>query len=142
MGAGFAVLFGTLAVVAPADFPWWGRLGFGAGALFGVGWAVLGIRVFGRGSLDLKFDAAAYAGMSWGLPVVIVTLAMVSAPDDLIGLRMILCALVFLVGGAVFLLRHVIELSELKTREKLLAIEYRLAELAERLGVRPTEMEM
>jgi hypothetical protein len=33
--------------------------------------------------------------------------------------------------GAVFLIRHVIEQSELKTREKLLEIEYRLAELTE-----------
>ena len=40
-------------------------------------------------------------------------------------------ALVVLVVGAVFLIRHVIEQSELKTREKLLEIEYRLAELAE-----------
>ncbi len=134
MGVGFALLFGTLAVIAPAEFPLWGRLGFAAGALFGVGWAALGIRVFRRGSIDLKFDTAAYAGMAWGLPVFMVTLFMVAAPEDIIGLRMILCGLVFLVMGVAFLLRHVIELSELKTREKLLEIEYRLAELAERTG--------
>ena len=46
---------------------------------------------------------------------------------------MILCGLVFLVMGAMFLIRHVVELSELKTREKLLEIECRLAELAESL---------
>jgi hypothetical protein len=134
MGVAFAVLFGTVAIVLPAEFPWEGRLGFAAGALFGIGWAVLGIRVFRRGSIDLKFDTGAAAGMAWGLPVVLVTLFMVSAPEDIIGLRMILCGLVFLVMGAAFLIRHVIELSELKTREKLLEIEYRLAELAERIG--------
>lgn len=32
MGLGFAALFGTLAVVAPAEFPWWGRLIFATGA--------------------------------------------------------------------------------------------------------------
>jgi len=134
MGVGFAALFGTLAVITPAEFPWWGRVIFAAGALFGVGWAVLGIRVFRRGSIDLKFDTGAAAGMSWGLPVIVLAFAMVWAPEGIIGLRMILCGLVFLVGGAVFLLRHVIELSELKTREKLLEIEYCLAELAERIG--------
>ena len=50
---------------------------------------------------------------------------------------MILCGLVFLVMGLGFLMRHVIELSELKTRERLLEIEYRLAELAEIVKATP-----
>ena len=133
MGLGFAILFGTLAIVLPAEFPWWGRLGFAAGALFGVGFGLLGLKVFRRGSLDLKFDSWAYSGMAWGLPVMVVTVAMVCAPDDVVGLRMILSGLVFLVMGAVFLIRYVIEQSELKTRENLLEIEYRLAELTDRM---------
>ena len=135
MGAGFAVLFGTLAVIAPAELPLTGRIAFAAGALFGIGWAVLGLRVFRRGSINLKTDSGAATGMAWGFPVILVTLFMVSAPDSIVGLRMIICGLVFLVLGAVFLMRHVIEQSELKTREKLLEIEYRLAELAETMNV-------
>jgi hypothetical protein len=131
IGATFAVLFGTLAIITPTGFPLVGRVGFAAGALFGIGWAVLGIRVFRRRSLDLRKDTGAAAGMAWGLPVLLLTLWMVSAPDTIVGLRMILCGLVFLVMGLGFLMRHVIELSELKTRERLLEIEYRLAELAE-----------
>ena len=131
MGAAFAVLFGTLAIITPAGFPLVGRVGFAAGALFGIGWAVLGIRVFRRGLLDLKKDSGAAAGMAWALPVLLLTMWMVWAPDTIVGLRMILCGLVFLVMGLGFLMRHVIELSELKTRERLLEIEYRLAELAE-----------
>ena len=46
MGVGFASLFGALAIFAPADFPWWGRLTFAAGSLFGIGWALLGFKVF------------------------------------------------------------------------------------------------
>jgi hypothetical protein len=128
---GFAVLSGTYAAIAPAEFPLSGRIGFAAGALFGIGWAVLGLRVYLRGSINLKIDSAVYSGMAWGLPVIVVTLSMVSAPDSVAGLRMIVSGLVFLVMGLAFLLRHVIEQSELKTREKLLEIEYRLAELAE-----------
>lgn len=131
MGLGFAVGFGTLAVVLPSDFPWSGRLIFAAGALFGIGFGLLGLKVFRRGSLDLKFDTWAANGMAWALPVLVATVAMVAAPDNVVGLRMILSGLVFLVMGAAFLIRHVVEQSELKTREKLLEIEYRLVELAD-----------
>jgi MFS family permease len=130
-GAVFAILFGALAIFMPVEFPLMGRIGFAAGALFGIGWAVLGARVFRRGSLNLKIDTGAAAGMSWGLPVILLTVFMVSAPDSIAGLRMIVSGLAFLVMGAAFLIRHVIEQSELKTREKLLEIEYRLAELME-----------
>ena len=133
MGLGFAVGFGTLAVVAPAEFPWWWRLVFAVGALFGVGWGLLGLKIFRRGSLDLKSDAWAANGMAWAIPVLVVTVAMLSAPDNVVGLRMILSSLIFLVMGAVFLIRHVVEQSELKTREKLLEIEFRLAELTDRM---------
>lgn len=138
-GAGFAILFGTLAIMAPTEFPLGARITFAAGALFGIGWLVLGLKVFWRGSIDLKFDSATYAGMAWALPVTIVTILMVSAPDSIVGLRMIVSGMVFLVMGLAFLLRHVIEQSELKTREKLLEIEYQLAELAETTKSRATQ---
>jgi hypothetical protein len=129
----FAVFLGVLAVTLPAAFPWPGRLGLAGGVVFSIGWAILGIRVFRRGLLDLKIDTGAVAALSWCLPVFLVTIFMVWAPNSIAGLRMILFGLVFLVMGAVFLIRHVIEQSELKSREKLLEIEYRLAELTEAL---------
>jgi MFS family permease len=130
LGLGFTLLFGALAALAPTELPWWGRLWFLGGALFGVGMAFLGLKVFRHGSIDLKSDTTIYNGMIWGFVVFMATLSMVFAPDNLAGLRMILCSLVFLVAGAMFLIRHIVEQSELKTREKLLEIEYRLAELA------------
>jgi hypothetical protein len=131
MGLGFTILFGAVAVVAPAEFPWYGRLMFAAGALFGIGWAVLGAKIVWRGTMNLKTDTTVANGMGWVFVVLISTYAMVAAPDSLAGLRMIVCSLVFLVGGVAFMTRHVVEQAELKTREKLLEIEYRLAELAE-----------
>jgi len=92
---------------------------------------VLGMRVFWRGSENLKIDSGAAAGMGWGLAVFVVTLSIVVAPDTIVGVRMILCGLVFLVFAVVGLLQHVIKQSEFTTREKLLQIEYRLAQLAE-----------
>ena len=131
LGLGFAALFGTLAVITPAEFPVYGRVGFAVGALFGIGWAILGIKVFQRGSLDLKKDTWAATGMSWGLVVFLATWFMLFAPDSIAGLRMILFGLVFLVMGVAFMLRQVVDQAELKTREKLLEIEYQIAELAE-----------
>jgi hypothetical protein len=56
---------------------------------------------------------------------------MVWAPNNIMGLRMILSGMVFLAMGAIFLLRNVIDQSEQRATEKLLEIEYRLAELTE-----------
>jgi hypothetical protein len=111
-------------------FPMSGRIGFAAGALFGIGWAILAIKIFRRGSLDLKKDTWAGTGLMWVFVVFMATWCMVTAPNTIVGLRMLICSLVFLVMGVGFLLRYVIEQSELKTREKLLEIECRLAELA------------
>jgi uncharacterized membrane protein len=72
--------------------------------------------------------------MVWVFVVLMVIMFMVMsllAPDRIVGLWMIIFGLVVLVVGAVFLIRHGIAQSELRTREKLLEIEYRLTELAE-----------
>lgn len=135
MGLGAAILGGTVAIIAPSPLPLTGRIGLAAGALLGIGFAVMGLRIVWRGSINLRTETAAYAALAWILPVILVTLLMVSAPDSIVGLRRIICGLVFLVMGAMFLIRHVVEQSELKTREKLLEIEYRLAELAEQMQV-------
>lgn len=136
LSGGLAVAFTAAALLAPADVPVVARIGFVVGALFSVAWAVLGIRVFQRGSLNLKTDAGLYYGLAWVLPVIMVTLIMMYAPDNLLGLRMIACGIVFLIIGAVFLLRGVAERLELQTREKLLEIEYHLAEIEELVKAR------
>jgi predicted membrane channel-forming protein YqfA (hemolysin III family) len=72
--------------------------------------------------------------MVWGLAVLAVIMFSVMSlfvPDRIVGLWMMIFGLIVLVVGAVFLVRHGIAQSELRTREKLLEIEYRLAELAE-----------
>ncbi len=130
-GLAFTVLFGTMTVWPYEKMPWQARAGFAAGALFGIAWAILAIRIIRRGSIHLKLDTGMAAGLSWAFPVFLVTMFMVWAPNDLIGLRMILSALVFLLMGAMFMIRNWIEQSDLQSREKLLEIEYRLAELTE-----------
>jgi ATP/ADP translocase len=72
--------------------------------------------------------------MVWGFAVLMVIMFMVMAPlapDRIVGLWLSVFGVVLLIIGAVFLIRHGIAQSELRTREKLLEIEYRLAELVE-----------
>ena len=135
MSVVFAVLLVVLAIIPPlAEVPLLVRLPQAVGVLFCVGFAILGVRILRRGSMDLKFDTSVIIGMVWALAVLMAIMFMVMslfAPDRIAGLWMMIFGLVVLVVGAVFLIRHGIAQSELRTREKLLEIEYRLAELAE-----------
>ena len=126
-----AALLVTFTIIVPPGVPLLARLPVAVAALFSVGFVILGLYAFLRGSINLKFDTAVYSGMIWVFGVLLATMFIVIAPNSILGLRMITFGLVILVIGAVFLVRNVIEQSELKTREKLLEIEYRLAELAE-----------
>ena len=135
MSVVFAVLLGVFAIIPPlAEVPLLPRLPVALGVPFCVGFAILLLRVLRRGSWDLKSDPSFIIGMIWKLVLLMVIMFMVMsllAPDRIAGLWMMIFGLVVLVVGAVFLIRHVIEQSELKIREKLLEIEYRLIELAE-----------
>jgi len=138
LGFGFMLWFGTFAVIASAEFPILGRLGFAVGAVFGLAWAILGIVILRRGSINLKTHAPAAAGMGWGLTVIIATFCLLSMGNEpresLVGIRMCLAGVIFLVPAAMFMIHSRIQQSELKIREKLLEIEYRLTELAETVG--------
>jgi uncharacterized membrane protein YiaA len=54
-------------------------------------------------------------------------------PDSVRSVFMVLSGLTFFVGGVAFLLGNVIQQSELNVKEKLLGIELRLTEIAEKL---------
>ena len=135
MSVVFAVFLGAMAIIPPlAEVPLLVRIPNAVGVLFCVAFAILGVRILLRGSMDLKFDTSVIIGMVWGLAVLTVimfTVMSLLVPDRIVGLWMMIFGLVVLVVGAVFLIRHAIAQSELKTCEKLLEIEYRLAELAE-----------
>jgi hypothetical protein len=135
MSVVFAVLLGVFAIIPPlAEVPLFPRIGPAVGALFSVGFAIFFLRVFRRGSFDLKSDASFFIGMIWLMVVLAVAMFMVMSllvPDRIVGLWLSVFGVVVLVIGAVFLIRHGIAQSELRTREKLLEIEYRLAELVE-----------
>lgn len=137
-----AVLFGSLAIFAHKGFPWFGRVGFGAGAVFGLAFVGLYVGILKKGNLNLKKDDLAAASLGWGVVIVTGTIALVFAnrlPDPVAGLQWLVGVLFFLIGAGVLLLRAHIQRSEMNTREKLLEIEYYLGELAEKMTGQPRQ---
>jgi len=128
-----AILFTVVAVWSYGKLPIWGTIGFGAGVLFAVTFGAICFRIASTGRIHLRTQPPAMVGIMWCFVVLMMTISMVMAPDTIVGLRMILGSLVFFIMGAVFLLAGRAEQAELRTKEKLLEIELRLAELTERL---------
>lgn len=142
MGLGFAVLFGTVAVIVPKEFPLWGRFIFALGAVFGLIIIVFEGWVLKKGTVNLKKDEMASAGLAWCFVVIIASIVLVYSgrhPDPITGVHMLVSLLFFLVMAAVFMIRAFVQRSEVNTREKLLEIEYRLAEIAEKIENKPSE---
>jgi len=142
MGLGFFVLFGTLAIIAPKEFPVWGRAIWAIGAVFGLTFAALAVLVLKKGTVNLKTDDMAMAGLSWGFIVIMATITLVFSgqlPDRTIAIKMLVSLLIFEVAAAVGLLKAIIERSEVKTREKILKIEYHLAEISGKMEKNQTK---
>jgi MFS family permease len=136
MSVAMTVGFVCLAITS-SQLPALARASFGMGAVFAAAWAWLAAQVLRRGSFDIRKLAAAQASLTWVFVVLMVTVFMVLSgemPDKAQGTLMVVWGLVFLVSAAAFLITARVQQSELNTREKLLEIECRLAELTERLG--------
>lgn len=126
--------FFLYAVIAFSALPLLGHIGFGVGVLFSLSFAVLLFSIVRRGSINIKSDSNWYAGLIWVFLVIMITLFMLlagSMHDTARGISMVLNGLVFLIFGVVFLLQNTITQANLKLQEKLLEIEFRLAEMKE-----------
>lgn len=122
------------ALFIPEEFPILGRIGFGVGVLFALAFAAVLVSVLKRGSVNLKDHPNTMIGIMWGFLVIMITLFMLVAgrlSDPTTGISMVLNGLVFLTFGVVFFLQNTVNQAQLKTEEKLLEIELRIAELAE-----------
>ena len=135
-----ALFFAAMAGLAPRGLPVLARVAFVLGSVFSMAGAIQSARVLKKGTFNLKSDASSHANLIWGFLVVMVTIFMLLAPGDkLWGIQMVLNGLVFLVGGAVLLIRNCVEQAELQTREKLLKLEYQLAEIREQIKSQKSE---
>jgi hypothetical protein len=134
VGLATAALCGYLAITR-VNLPIVARIGLGTGTLFGLAWTALAVRILRKGAINLRFDNRVMAAMVWVFTVLMVTFFLMlgmSIEDRLLGVMMIAYGLVFLVGAGVYFISARIEQAELSTREKLLELELRMAELSER----------
>jgi len=133
LGVAFLIGFGSVAIFAPSEFPLFARGGFILGALFGAAFAAMEIVIIRKGTINLKTDSIAAAGMGWGFVVIITTIFMVNADKFPDPTHMLAVMIIFEIMAGLQLLKAYIEKSEVKTQEKLLEIEYQIAVLSEKL---------
>lgn len=110
--------------------------GFVLGMVFSLFFAILLIRTLKKGSFNLRTDANAMTGAVWLFMVMFVVIMLFLAggmEDKVAAVQMIAQTTIFFIMAVTFLLKNAVDQSELKTREKLLEIDYRLAEISEKL---------
>jgi hypothetical protein len=138
-----AVLVGSLAIMVflgaqaliHVEMPVLARLGVAGGAVFGAAWAVLCGRALRRGTLDLRIEPVAQAGLFWLFAVMLETCFLVLAPqfpDHFQATVALFSGVVLLIAAGVVMVSVRVQQAELKTREALLRLEYRVAELSEK----------
>jgi len=131
VGIGTAVLCAVLMIRfrhAPAILP----AGLAIGAIFGIAVAIVAGRILLRGTYRHRGDTVTQANVIWVFTVMLTTMLMLmEGLYSKTSVRLTVFGIVFLIGAAVMLLRTVIEQSELRTREKLLEMQYEMAELKE-----------
>jgi hypothetical protein len=126
--AAMAVLF--VALLATESIPWKTRGAFGVGLLFAAGWVAYAVRILRRGRYHRRTDSTTAANMAWLFAVITAVAFALLAPHKE---PFVIFGFLFLLPAAVILLRTVTEQSELRTHERLMELEYKLARLAETL---------
>jgi len=134
LGMGIAIFFGTLAAVPPREIPILGRILFVLGAIFGLAFGGFSGWIAKRGRVNLKIHPMVLVGMSWGFICIWAALLYFIAsglPDRVKGIQIIVGFITFMIMVAVGLIAGGMGHMQLRTEEKLLEIEYRLAQIAE-----------
>jgi hypothetical protein len=128
----FCVVSGTAAMVLAVTetLPPAARIGLLMGAAFSGAWAFFLFRIVRRGTLRQRIDAPAAAGMMFVFSLLMCVLFAVSGmPTD----KVLLAGVLFLLPAGLILLRTVVEQSEMRTQERLVELEYKIAVLTEKL---------
>ena len=135
LGLFFVVQFSYVAVTAPPEFPFLGRMMFAVGAFFGAVWMGLAIWTLRRKSFNWIMQENMTYGLTFGFLLILLTGLMLlggQLEDKVIAIQMTLNgAIFFMIFGipALFSLR--INRMESALREHLLKLELKVAELAD-----------
>jgi hypothetical protein len=128
-----AIFLGSAGVVHD-ELPALARLGLAAGVVFSLAWTGLCVWTLRKGTWYAKIQPTVIAAIAWTFAVLLETLFLVlapSAPDPYLWTVAILAGMVILIGAGVQFISTCIQQTELRMREAILRLEYRLAELAE-----------
>lgn len=128
---GSALLCGVFALATQQPLA---RIGLVIGSVFGLACAVIVGWIIVKGTLNLRTHLTLFANMTWGAAFVMMLLAIVlgaKLSDPIKGVQVVVNVLPALIMAGVFIIFNRVDQAELKTREKLLEIEYRIAEIAE-----------
>lgn len=135
LGIFFVVLFSYVALTAPPDFPLLGRIGFITGALFGAGWAILGVWTLKKKSFNLFRQENLAHGLSFGFVLLFLILSMMlgsQMEDKTLAILMTLNgAIFFMVFGIPALFTMRINRTEVGLREELLKLQLKVLEINE-----------
>lgn len=135
LSIGMAVFF-TWAAIIGTGLPPVFRAMFGLGVLVTLAWTIIGGKIVLSGKMHLKTHPNALTGMMWGFVLTVQIVILMwggQHPESVKSVYMAIYGLTFLLMAALFMLNNRIEQSELNTKQKLLGIELRLAEIAESL---------
>ncbi len=132
LGIAFILGFGSVAIFA-SGLPLFARGTFMLSALFGGAFAAMEVVILRKGTINLKTDSMAAAGMAWGFVVIVTTIFLVNVNKFPNPTLVLASVIIFEIMAGLQLLKAYIEKSEVKTQEKLLEIEYQIAALTEKL---------
>ena len=139
-----AVVMGGLAIIGPGHLPMAAQLALGTGAVGGLFCAGFIVAILRRGAVRRMKDPVSLNSLIWVVASLSVAFALYlvgssrehggdhGAPP-FVGIYLILFMLFFFASASVLLVRSLLEQAELRTREKLLEVEFQLAQLAEEL---------
>jgi len=135
LGVALAIGFGGLAAMV-VDSGLLLRIGFGVGSAIGAAWAIVLGWIAAKGTVNQRTHPFVITGLAWAMLVLMVGLFLIRAgqlanPTQVI--MIVVVALFALGAGALVLVLNRVDQIDLRTREKMLELEYRLAELREEL---------
>jgi peptidoglycan/LPS O-acetylase OafA/YrhL len=124
--AAMVVLFVSL--MATETLPWKVRGVFSVGVLFAGGWIGYVARILRHGAYRRKSDPKIAAFMGWMFTILTATAFAVLSPHKD---PFVMFCFLFLLPAAVVLLGTQTEQAEIRTQERLLELEYKLARIGE-----------
>jgi hypothetical protein len=122
---------GALSLVLTERLPPRVTLALAIGIGFTLAWTIYFIQMLRRGVYRRRMDGVWGAGMKFGFALIMCALlAIAGVASDIV----LLAAMFAVVPAGLFVVHTIVDRSEMRTQERLVELQYRIAKLSERLG--------